>query len=105
MTQGRTVTLFLLISIVAACSSPVAKPAAKTALAGPELRKARSAASLNTTDRHTERMERDQAEPQEADTPANDRTGATPPEYEQPNRWGLTSEGSQRRDWLDDQNP
>lgn len=39
-------------------------------------------------------------EPATGATPAQDQEGITPPEYEDPHRWGLTAEGSQRKDWL-----
>ncbi|MFO1417194.1 MAG: hypothetical protein U1E83_00855 [Methylotetracoccus sp.] len=35
-------------------------------------------------------------------SPSDDPVGQTPPEYEDSNRWGLTGEGSQRKDWLED---
>ena len=35
---------------------------------------------------------------------AQDKKGATPPEYKRPNRWGLTAGGSQRHDWLTGKN-
>lgn len=39
-----------------------------------------------------------------ANTPKQDKKGATPPEYKRPNRWSLTAGGSQRHDWLTGKN-
>ena len=72
-------------------AQPAATPAAKTKPLPPVNDKATAKDSSST-------------DPGVGKTPAEDKKGATPPEYKRPNRWGLTAGGSQRKDWVTGKN-
>lgn len=103
------VALSTIISVGSACSLYATGTGRSTVIRSdstvrPALTSGKDATSARAgpTGSIKERKIREQAPSQEAATPADDRTGITPSEYSKPNRWGLTSDGSQRNDWLGD---